>query len=58
MIIEFLRAFSLIFFAEMGDKSQLLAMTFATKYKIRNVLIGITIGIFFNHLIDDLPTKK
>lgn len=51
MIIELLRAFSLIFFAEMGDKSQLLAMTYATKYKIRNVLIGITIGIFFNHLL-------
>jgi len=51
MIIEFLRAFFLIFLAEMGDKSQLIAMAFATKYKIRNVLIGLSIGIFLNHAI-------
>lgn len=51
MVLEFLKAFVLIFFAEMGDKSQLLAITFAAKYKIRNVIIGIAIGIFLNHLI-------
>ena len=51
MFIELSKAFSLIFFAEMGDKSQLLAMTYATKYKVRNVLMGVTIGIFLNHLL-------
>lgn len=49
MWIEFVRAISLIFFAEMGDKTQILAMAFATKYKVRNVLIGILIGSFLNH---------
>lgn len=49
MISEFIKAFILIFFAEMGDKSQILAMLFASKYKVRNVIIGLTIGIVFNH---------
>lgn len=49
MFLELLRAFTLIFFAEMGDKSQILAMTFASRYKIRNVIIGISLGIFLNH---------
>ena len=49
MFIELLQAFTLIFFAEMGDKSQILAMTFASRYKLRNVLIGISVGILLNH---------
>lgn len=46
---EFLKAFTFIFIAEMGDKSQILAMTFATKYKLEKVLIGIFLGILLNH---------
>ncbi len=49
MIGELARAFFLIFAAEMGDKTQILAMTFATQYKIKEVLIGIFIGVFLNH---------
>lgn len=49
MITESIRAFLLIFAAEMGDKSQLLAMTFATQYGTKEVLIGISIGVFLNH---------
>ena len=49
MLIELLRAFTLIFFAEMGDKSQILAMTFASRFKLKNVIIGITLGILLNH---------
>lgn len=33
-----------IFLAEVGDKSQLLAMTFATRYRAWQVLLGITIA--------------
>ncbi|MDA3627169.1 TMEM165/GDT1 family protein [Saccharopolyspora oryzae] len=33
-----------IFVAELGDKSQLMAMTFATRYRAWQVLIGITIA--------------
>jgi putative Ca2+/H+ antiporter (TMEM165/GDT1 family) len=48
MIQDFAQAFLLVFVAEMGDKSQLLAMTFATRYPIKKVLIGILIGAFLN----------
>ncbi|HKL41551.1 MAG TPA: TMEM165/GDT1 family protein [Clostridia bacterium] len=51
MINEFIKAFVLIFFAEMGDKSQLIAMTFATQYRLKTVLIGIFIGTAINHII-------
>lgn len=40
-----------IFVAELGDKSQLMAMTFATRYRARDVLIGITIATAVVHLI-------
>ena len=51
MLQEFLKAFCLVFIAEIGDKSQILAMTFATKYKAIQVIIGISIGILLNHLL-------
>lgn len=51
MINEFIRAFALVFIAELGDKSQIIAMTFATQYKIKDVLLGVTIGVMFNHAI-------
>ncbi len=48
MISEFLKAFLLIFAAEMGDKTQIIAMTFATQYKIKEVLLGVLLGgVFF-----------
>lgn len=46
---EFIKAFSLVFLAEMGDKSQLLALAFATTYPIGFVLSGISLGIILNH---------
>lgn len=46
---DFLQAFSLIFVAEMGDKTQIMAMAFATQYKVRQILIGVGIGSFLNH---------
>lgn len=49
MITEYIQALFLIFAAEMGDKTQILAMMFATKYKTRKVLLGIFIGSFLNH---------
>ncbi|NLD17676.1 MAG: TMEM165/GDT1 family protein, partial [Tissierellia bacterium] len=38
---NFLEAFLLVFVAEMGDKSQLLSLAFATKFKLSTVIIGI-----------------
>jgi len=46
---ELLQAFLLIFVAEMGDKTQILAMAFATKYPVRKVLMGSFLGAFLNH---------
>lgn len=37
--------------AEMGDKTQLLAMAFATKYKASRVLIGVFIATVLNHAL-------
>lgn len=51
MTKEFITAFFFVFLAEMGDKTQLLAMVFATKYKIKEVLFGIFIGSFLNHFL-------
>lgn len=51
MIQEFLQAFFFIFIAEMGDKTQILAMTFATKYNAGQVFLGIFIGVVINHSI-------
>lgn len=49
MMSEYLKAFFLIFMAEMGDKTQILAMTFATRYPVRSVLAGVFIGALLNH---------
>ena len=49
MFQEILKAFTLIFIAEMGDKTQILAMAFATRYPVKKVLLGIGIGAFLNH---------
>ncbi len=49
MFHELLKAFLLIFIAEMGDKTQILAMAFATRFPVRKVLLGIFIGAFLNH---------
>jgi putative Ca2+/H+ antiporter (TMEM165/GDT1 family) len=46
----FLLSTAVIFVAELGDKSQLMAMTFATRYRARQVLLGITIATALVHL--------
>jgi putative Ca2+/H+ antiporter (TMEM165/GDT1 family) len=44
-------SFAVIFVAELGDKSQLMAMTFATRFKPMPVLIGITIATAVVHAV-------
>jgi putative Ca2+/H+ antiporter (TMEM165/GDT1 family) len=46
----FLLSTAVIFVAELGDKSQLMAMTFASRYRARDVLIGITAATAIVHL--------
>jgi putative Ca2+/H+ antiporter (TMEM165/GDT1 family) len=45
-----LLSFGVIFVAELGDKSQLMAMTFAVRYKFWTVLAGITVATALVHL--------
>lgn len=51
MFQELIKAFLFIFIAEMGDKTQILAMAFATKYKVSQVLGGVFIGSLANHAL-------
>lgn len=50
----FLISFGIIFLAELGDKSQLMALTFATRYRALTILIAITIATAFVHLVSVL----
>ena len=47
-------SFAVIFVAEMGDKSQLMALTFATRYRAVPILIGITIATAAVHAVSVL----
>lgn len=49
MLQEMIKAFLLIFVAEMGDKTQILALAFATRFPVKKVLAGIGLGAFLNH---------
>lgn len=50
----FLLSFGIIFVAELGDKSQLMAMTFATRYRARTILVAITVATALVHLFSVL----
>jgi putative Ca2+/H+ antiporter (TMEM165/GDT1 family) len=50
-VSAFLLSTAVIFLAELGDKSQLMAMTFATRYRARDVLLGITVATAIVHLV-------
>lgn len=47
----FIKALLFVVVAEMGDKTQLLAMAMASKYKAKQVLIGVFIATIFNHAL-------
>ena len=47
-------SFAVIFVAEMGDKSQLMALTFATRYRAIPILIGIAIATASVHAVSVL----
>jgi putative Ca2+/H+ antiporter (TMEM165/GDT1 family) len=54
MLQAFWVSFAVIFVAELGDKSQLMALTFATRYPTGVVLAGITIATAIVHAISVL----
>jgi putative Ca2+/H+ antiporter (TMEM165/GDT1 family) len=49
-LIEFWQSLGLIAVAEMGDKSQLVALAFATRYRPIVVLLGVSIATLTVHL--------
>jgi putative Ca2+/H+ antiporter (TMEM165/GDT1 family) len=50
-LIAYLFSAGAVVLAEMGDKTQLLAMAFATRYKASKVMIGVFIATVFNHAL-------
>lgn len=48
---SFIKALLLVVVAEMGDKTQLLAMAMASKYKAKQVMIGVLIATILNHAL-------
>lgn len=48
---EFITALLLVVVAEMGDKTQLLAMAMAGKYKVRQVMLGVLVATILNHAL-------
>lgn len=50
MFAAVLLSFGVIFVAELGDKSQLMALAFAARYRALPVLLGITIATAVVHL--------
>lgn len=47
----FLTAFLMVFLAELGDKTQLLVMAFAAKYRWQTVMLAVLIATVANHLV-------
>lgn len=48
-VYPFFISFIMIFIAELGDKTQLLILTFSGGVKAKNIILGIAIGSFFSH---------
>ena len=42
-------AFTLIFLSELGDKTQLLVLSFSSKLKTATILLGVSLGSFLSH---------
>lgn len=48
-VYPFFVSFLLIFLSELGDKTQLLVLSFSTRDKAKNILIGVALGTLFSH---------
>lgn len=49
LVYPFLIAFSMVFVSELGDKTQLLVLSFSSKGSTIKILLGVAIGSFFSH---------
>ena len=48
-VYPFIIAFILVFVSELGDKTQLLALSFSSKLKTSTILIGVALGSLLSH---------
>lgn len=48
-IYPFFIAFILVFISELGDKTQLIALSFSSKLKFYVIILGVALGSFFSH---------
>jgi len=48
-IYPFVISFIFIFFSELGDKTQILVLSFSTKNKAKHILLGVALGTLFSH---------
>lgn len=48
---DFVKALLFVVVAEMGDKTQLLAMAMASKFKARQVMLGVLVATILNHAL-------
>lgn len=48
-ITPFLIAFAFVFLSELGDKTQLLILSFSAKLKTFTIILGIALGSLFSH---------
>lgn len=48
-IYPFIISFIFIFFSELGDKTQILVLSFSTKNKAKNILLGVALGTLLSH---------
>jgi Ca2+/H+ antiporter, TMEM165/GDT1 family len=51
MLTAYLASLGFVVLAEMGDKTQLLAMAFASRYKWQTVMWGVFVATLVNHLL-------
>ena len=48
-LYPFMISFIFIFLSELGDKTQILVLSFSTKNKSSNILLGVALGTLFSH---------
>ena len=48
-IYPFIISFILIFFSELGDKTQIFVLSFSTKNNSTNILLGVALGTLLSH---------